>query len=520
MSSALSVQVDRIRRRKWVVASIVVIFLIGGVVAVLTSQATYSTKAALGTVSQTRSPQQDATLAQGYVNFFNDPAYQATLRQRAGVPDGVTFEAETAADSPLIYITATSSREVDVRLAASKMATALLDTVNDALRASRDQAIAAVRKPFDKIRAANGVVPEQALIQMDDRISELNADTTNQLAVLQLESGVSSTSPSVVRAIGLALFAGVVAGCAVALTMGALTRRVDSAIDLTEKTGIPVLAVVPNADAGPRPQRYGQLANALGRCDASALDVLVVASVRELAATVPAAWGVAAHRAAQGRRVVVLDADLRTPGSGPGLAEYLSATDTIAADELIRPSTQHPGVFELSRGADVASVRAVDIERFEKLLAKLRERADLVIVIAPSIVETAEAQVVCAAADTTLLVVERSVTMTGDVNEAKRLIMQVDGGIAGAVLIDKGVGSSGRSAWTARSAANTAQAPSSAAPPTRALPRASGSVRARRARSLTVTDRDAPKVATRHPKPGEPERVMEELSARPEAKLN
>ena len=447
VESALRLQLDRIRRRKWVVALMVLLFLIGGGASVLTSKTTYSSKAALGATSQTRSPDQDAILAEGYVNFFNDPNYQATLRGRAKVPADVTFEAEAAAASPLIYVTASSLNPDVVRPAAAAMATALLDTVNDALRASRDSTIAAVRKPYDDTRAANGVVPQQALIEMQNQINAINADTTNQLSILQPDSGVSSTSPNVVQAIGLALFAGVVAGCAVTLAMGALTRRVDSEIDLTEKTGLPVLAVVPNGDDAQRTQRYGQLANALARSD-PAPAVLAVAPVKEMTATAPAAWAIAAHRADQGLRVLVLDADLRTPGSGPGLAEYLSSPDAVDVKELIEPSAQHVGVLELSRGAQTASIRAVDGERLQRLLSELRHRADLVVVIAPPITETAESQVVCAATDATLLVVERSVTKTADVNEARRLLRQVDARMTGAVLVEKGAESMKPVWWT------------------------------------------------------------------------
>ena len=133
VSSALQVHLDRIRRRKWIVAVIILLFLMGGVLSVLTRDTIYSSKAALGTSTRTRAPEQDAILAQGYADFFNDPAYQAILRERAGVPDDVTFEAETVAASPLIYVTASSTNEADVQSSASTMAAELRTTVNEAL---------------------------------------------------------------------------------------------------------------------------------------------------------------------------------------------------------------------------------------------------------------------------------------------------------------------------------------------------------------------------------------------------
>ena len=46
VNSILHVQLERVRRRKWIVATIVIIFLIGGVASVVTAKTTYSSKAA------------------------------------------------------------------------------------------------------------------------------------------------------------------------------------------------------------------------------------------------------------------------------------------------------------------------------------------------------------------------------------------------------------------------------------------------------------------------------------------
>ncbi|MGS0685638.1 hypothetical protein ACVBEQ_10905 [Nakamurella sp. GG22] len=434
-------QFDRIRRRKWVVAAFVLLFLVGGLVSALTQRTTYTTKAALLATSQNRAPEQDAILAQGYVNFFNDPSYQATLRKIADVPDGVTFKAETVASSPLIYVVASSSNEDDVRLAASKMATAFYETVNKAIRAAQDRIIAGIRQPFDDIKAANGEIPDQALVQLEDRISAISANSTNQLEVIQLESSVTSTaasSASAVTTLGLAVFGGVVVGCAIAIAMAALNRRVGSEFDLADKTGLPVTVVIPHGDPALRVQRYGQLANAVARADLPTPSVLAVTPVGKSVTASQVAWAVGQHRADQGVRTLMLDAGPLMSGPDSGLTANLRPPEAIDLNGVIRPSDRHAGLLEFNPGGEAAVTRATGIEQFERMFLKLQEYADLVVVIAPPIVETAECQALCAASDAALLVVEQSVTRISEVQEAKGLIEEIRGRVVGAVLLEKG----------------------------------------------------------------------------------
>ena len=440
-NGTLSLQFDRIRRRKWVVAAFVLLFVAGGLASVLSHRANYTTKAALLATSQNRAPEQDAILAQGYVNFFNDPSYQATLREIADVPDSVTFEAETVASSPLIYVVASSSNEDDVRLAASKMATAFYETVNKAIRAGQDRIIAGIRQPLDDIKAANGVIPDQALVQLQDRISAISADRTNQLEAIQLESSVTSTaasSTSAVTTLGLAVFGGVVVGCAVALAMGALTRRVSSELDLVDRTGLPVAVVIPHGDPAPREQRYRQLANAVARADLPTPSVLAVTPVGKSVTAELVAWAIGKHRADQGIRTLMLDARPLKAGRDLVPAEGVRAAEAIDLKGFIRPCARYAGLLEFGPGGDAAVARATGIEQFEQLFLELKKLAELVVVIAPPIVETAECQALCAAADATLLVVEQTVTRITDVQEAKSLIEDTQGRVVGAVLLEKG----------------------------------------------------------------------------------
>ncbi|MCF3940142.1 MULTISPECIES: hypothetical protein [Gordonia] len=414
-TSTLGVQLDRLRRRWWVVAVVLLLFLTAGIISAVRADTTYSSRATLAVVSQTRAPEQDAMLAHGYTDFFNQPENQSILRQIADVPDNVTLTAVVAAPSPLIYITASSSSSGDVESAAADAAVALRDTVNDALRASRADAIAEVRRPLDDIRETNGVVPQQALIQMEDRISQINADTTNQIEIIELQSSVSSSKPNLGTTLGLAVLAGLVVGCGFALAWGALSRRVGSGPELELRTGIEVLGQLPPDHDVDDDPRFGQLANAITGLDKYPRS-LVMAAPRERPAVESTVGRIATELTDTGLRVVVVD---HARASEPGAGAWSAVTV-----ETIRPDS------------DITSSRPVNRYHLRELLDSLTERADLVLITAPPLVESATAQSICAEADGTLLVAEESVTALADVRTAQRLCRQAGGDILGAVLIE------------------------------------------------------------------------------------
>ena len=81
-------------------------------------------------------------------------------------------------------------------------------------------------------------------------------------------------------------------------------------------------------------------------------------------------------------------------------------------------------------------------ERIVAVFDELRTRADTIVVVAPSIADTTETQLVCAAADLTMLVVARRF-VTGRRRHLSRLRRSQDAHavLLGAVLIDETNGS-------------------------------------------------------------------------------
>ncbi len=75
-----------LRRWRLIVALAVLGALAGGLWSMLARSASWTATSALTTQSQTRAPEQDAVLALGYVDYFNQESYQELLRSQTGIP--------------------------------------------------------------------------------------------------------------------------------------------------------------------------------------------------------------------------------------------------------------------------------------------------------------------------------------------------------------------------------------------------------------------------------------------------
>lgn len=438
MNSAARVHVNRIRRRGWLVLVFTAVALVLAVLSTRDAGPTYTSRIAMTVGSPNRAPDQDAVLSVGYAQYFEDPAYQSKLKAAGGVPDEVTLQARTVASSPILYIEATADTAERARDAAAKVGTAFRDEINARLRAAQDAAIAAVRKPFDDIRAANGVVSDVSLTQMQDQINRINADTSNRLIDLQLDAEVVRDDPAawpILMGYGVG---GFLLGCLAAFAVGAVSRRLGSADDIESKVGVPALAVVPGAsgkDVAARDKALKQVVTAVGLAAPVQDAAVAVTAPSPTGGIDTVARSIAEERARQGVRTILVHADLRRP-QGVGVGEVLAGRAEL--DAVLTP-TRTAALRELfpgSTGEDPFT--ALSRERFARLLAQLHDRADFVVLVTPPVLDAVEAQVVCATAGLTVLVCDRGGTRAGDAGRAVRVLRAVDARILGAVLTDEG----------------------------------------------------------------------------------
>lgn len=434
MKTTWSLYLDRIRRYKWLVLAFGLVSAAAAYAAVVTVPTTYTVYATLSTATANRAPEQDGVLASGYVDYFNSAGYQNKLKATQGLPADVTLHARTAAASPIIYVEVTSESQSTAESVAPMAAAAFSDEINSHLRAAQDATIAEVRKPFDAVRLANGVVSEVSLEQLQDRINQITGDSTNKLTSLQMESAVSVNSPDAWPGAVIALFAGLFAGCLLAVAVGAASRRLPGGAELTAKIGVTPLVELPAETGRLYGHRVQQLVNAVALADLPSRSTVVVTSTVASDAAVKFAFELAEGRAAQGASVVFVNADTSKP-NGVGFGDLMA--DETKDPSTVAVATVDPNLIEITSGrCQDGAFGAITAPRADAVFSRLREQADLVVVYAPPITEAAETQVLCAVADGVLLAIDSKRSRAGDASEAVTTLESSRARLLGSVLIN------------------------------------------------------------------------------------
>ncbi|MBQ3080667.1 MAG: CpsD/CapB family tyrosine-protein kinase [Clostridia bacterium] len=153
---------------------------------------------------------------------------------------------------------------------------------------------------------------------------------------------------------------------------------------------------------------------------------------------------IASNLAKRGKRVVIVDGDLRksfiikkygleTEGEWIGLAHYLVEYNTM--DEIIYRLTNLYDVCFIPIGRDVANpVQLLDTNLFPQLLDKLAQDFDLVLVDAPPIGIVIDAAEIAQSCDGAVFVIEYNKTRRKDILDAKKQLTQANCPILGAVV--------------------------------------------------------------------------------------
>lgn len=145
-----------------------------------------------------------------------------------------------------------------------------------------------------------------------------------------------------------------------------------------------------------------------------------------------------------GRRVILIDADLRRSqiltryglvaeeGEGHGLAHYLAG---IAALDDVIYETNIPGAYMIPAGYAVSnSLELLNNRLFEKMMNRLAEQFDYVIVDAPPVGMIIDAAEIARNCDGAALVVKYNAISRRELEEAKRQMLRAGCPILGAVL--------------------------------------------------------------------------------------
>lgn len=297
---------------------------------------------------------------------------------------------------------------------------------------------------------------------VSDLVGEFEPTTdagTATVSVRALEPAAVPTEPSSIKlltALVLGVLGGLVVGVAAALVRDALDRSLRSTQQLRAASGVGNLAVIPldpHGTARPlivgegnwqsaRAEAFRRLRTNLRVTDLPAdHSVIVVTSASPGEGRTTTVCNLAIAIASTGRRVAVVDADLRRPGVSDllGLTSGVGLTDVLADGRVLPQEavqTWAPGPFDvLTSGPQVSNPgELLTSVRMKEALLDLRERYDVVLVDAAPLLPYADAAVLAPWTDGVVLVCRYGRTSAADVAEAAQAVDAVSAYLIGTVF--------------------------------------------------------------------------------------
>lgn len=241
----------------------------------------------------------------------------------------------------------------------------------------------------------------------------------------------------------LAAMVGLLGGVGAGLLREGLDERIRSVRRLEAETGLPVMGVFPavlrrrgqalqrfpvtHPDAQPSEDLRRMLVILRRALETRRAKIVMVTSPLEGEGKTTICAALARTAAMAGRKVVVVDADLRRPGVAaalgvrkalPGLAEAAGGTPLIG---LLQPDPSTPAVFLPPGDRRAMAPDAVFASKgFADVMQSLSRRFDLVIVDTPPVLACSDACAIAPATDATLLVVRWGRTDMSDLRAAMR----------------------------------------------------------------------------------------------------
>lgn len=282
--------------------------------------------------------------------------------------------------------------------------------------------------------------------------------------------------PSLRRNVSISLAVGVVLGVGLIFALYFLDRTVKSADELQSLLGLPVLAVIPEvagspagtygaASAGERSERrrgrqsgvdiellpehhprwavaeaYRSLRTALMLSSADRLQVVTITSAEAGEGKTTTALNLAVVMAQLGRRVLLVDADLRKPrvhrvfklSNRCGLVSYLTGS---AESETTIQATEISGLQVCSSGPTPPNPsELLASERMGRFLEAMREKHDFVIIDSPPVLAVSDAILPGSRSDGVVLCFRANTVHREAVTDCRERLQLADVKILGAVF--------------------------------------------------------------------------------------
>jgi len=294
----------------------------------------------------------------------------------------------------------------------------------------------------------------EGLLQRYKEVGVTGGVTANNISIVDLATPPREPSkPSMMLNMALAALLGLGLGVLAALVLEALDETVATPDDVEKKLGVPVLGVVPLLDKGQTTadaladirsgfsEAYYSLRTALQfSTPDGAPSSLLVSSARPAEGKSTTAYAVALNLARVGKRVLLVDGDLRNPSmhrvvgveNERGMSNLLSGSADLAS---VVQRTRQDNLFFIPCGPlppNPAELWGGD--RLQQMLTECRNNFDHVVFDGPPVLGFADAPMLAAAVSGTLFVLESRGTRRGQARGALRRLQVGRARLLGAVL--------------------------------------------------------------------------------------
>jgi len=292
------------------------------------------------------------------------------------------------------------------------------------------------------------------LLQRFKEVSAAAGVASNNISIIDTaDPPLNPTSPR----LSINLIFGMVAGLVLAALLVYLREEIDDAvrspIDIERKLDLPVLGTIPRTPPDqdllvalsqplqPVTEAYAALRTALLYSTPHGLPrQLLVTSAQPAEGKSTTSYALATSIARLGRSVVIVDADLRRPSlhkqfAAPnqvGLSDLLVQSKTI--DEVLQSTTENGPMLISSGPIPPSPTELLSGGSLPQVLVQLGERFDAVIVDGPPVLGLADAVLLAAQIEATLLIIESNGGYRGRTKGAMRRLRGAKAHLIGAVL--------------------------------------------------------------------------------------
>ncbi len=276
---------------------------------------------------------------------------------------------------------------------------------------------------------------------------------SNNVAIVDpAEVPTSPFTPQPLMNLLLALLGGTALGLAAAFLLEQLDGAIKNPVDVENTLGLPILGVVPDAQIN---DLLGDLRDRKSVISESYLSVhtslrfstshgvprsMTVTSASESEGKSTTALSTAAMSARMGRKVLIIDADMRNPSlhktlgvaNEAGVADLLTGADPARMPVISIPDLNLSAITAGPIPPNPAELLATD--RLAELIQWFGGHYDHVVIDAPPVMGLSDAPLIASSVEATVFVITAGSTGTKAAIGALRRLQDVDANVVGAVL--------------------------------------------------------------------------------------